>query len=194
MSNIVYKRLPDGTYKKIDFKEVTTGGHLKFVNPFDLIKGRDGESIIGPTGIGIKGEKGDRGEVGPQGPMGPMGEKGDRGEIGQIGATGATGATGPAGKQGPKGDRGPMGPMGPAGKDAPGGSNGLRFITDPITINPGQQQVAWDMFIVDKLTISGGNMTYLFGSQSFTNHALLNVRSDIWVNGILEVSGVVVLG
>jgi hypothetical protein len=110
---------------------------------------------------------------------------------------GATGATGPAGRPGKDGKNGMMGPMGPQGIPGPGGGGGggstqFRFIDDLVEIKAGQQQVAYDLFIIDKLVVEGSDTNYMIGGQTFSNDALLNVKKDIWLDGTLEVSGILI--
>jgi hypothetical protein len=159
-------------------------------------KGDKGDK--GERGLqGPKGDKGDKGEIGLQGPQGDKGDKGlqglrgPQGLTGETGLIGATGATGPAGKPGKDGRNGMMGPMGPKGADGVGGgSTQFRFIEELVEIKAGQQQVAYDLFITDKLIVKGADKTYTIGSETFSNDALLNIKKDIWLDGTLEVNGI----
>ena len=53
MANTVYRKQPDGSYRKIVLTEKTIGGKLQLIDEFELLKGKDGlpgESIVGPKG------------------------------------------------------------------------------------------------------------------------------------------------
>lgn len=149
--------------------------------------------------IGLKGDTGLRGEQGLIGLQGQQGLKGDRGLqglqgliglTGEVGQIGATGATGPAGRPGKDGKNGMMGPQGPKGEGTAGGSTQFRFIEELVEIKAGQQQVAYDLFIIDKLVVEGSTKSYNIGNAVYSNDALLNVKKDIYIDGTLEVSGI----
>jgi hypothetical protein len=159
---------------------------IKGVDYFDGLQG-----ATGPEGqIGPKGEKGDKGDVGPQGPQGLPGQKGLQGlpgPKGEPGPIGATGATGSRGLPGERGKNGMPGVPGMPGKD--GGAYQLRFVDKSTTIPAGYEQVAYDLFVINQLTIAGSDKSYQIGAQTFTNEALLNVKKDIWIDGTLNVLG-----
>ena len=81
-----------------------------------------------------------------------------------------------------------MGPQGPAGG---GGGAQLRFITGPTNIPAGQQQVAFDMFIIDTLTIDAPNASYFIGT-TVSNDGLLNIKTNMTIAGTLNVLGLLV--
>lgn len=189
------------------------------IKGIDYFDGQDGlKGDKGDTGEkGDKGDKGDTGEIGLQGPMGLRGEIGPKGDIGlqgERGATGprglqgpagpigpqgiqglqglqgATGATGPRGLKGEKGDRGM--PGGSGGKGADGGAYQLRFVDEVKSIPAGYEQVAWDLYVINSLTVEAYTKQYLIGSQTFSNNALLNIKEDLWIDGSFNVYGDVV--
>ena len=75
-----------------------------------------------------------------------------------------------------------------------GGGTGYRFITKPTFIEKANQQVAYDMFVVDKLTINAGTSSYAFGSKSFNNDGLLQVENELWVDGTIQIDGILIIG
>lgn len=158
---------------------------VKGIDYFDGLQGEIGP--IGPTGAtgpkGADGRDGRDGRDGANGLIGPIGPKGDDGQIGPTGATGARG------KDGEKGERGFPGVPGISGKD--GGAYQLRFVDKPTTIPAGYEQVAYDLYVVDKLTVAAATNTYNFGSQSISNAALLNIKEDLWIDGEFNVYGTV---
>lgn len=140
---------------------------------------------------GTSGLSGSSGTSGRDGLPGPIGLPGLSGRDGERGATGATGPRGFTGEKGDRGFPGPMGPMGPKGEDGVGGGSQLRFIDEPTTIEAGNQQVAYDLYVIDELTIESGNTNYDLG-VTVSNDALLNIKEDIFIDGTLNVYGQIV--
>ena len=189
---------------------------IKGIDYFDGLQGDRGEKgdkgdtgDIGPQGpIGLRGEVGPQGEIGLQGergatgatgPQGLKGDKGDRGDIGPQGLqgpagidglVGATGATGPRGLKGEKGDRGFPGGSGGKGED--GGAYQLRFVDTNKSIPAGYEQVAYDLYVIDTLTVEAATKDYLIGSLTVSNTALLNIKEDLWIDGTFNAYGDVV--
>lgn len=161
---------------------------IKGVDYFDGLQGEVGP--IGPTGAtGLPGKDGRDGRDGQIGPIGPIGPRGEVGPIGPMGLIGPTGATGARGRDGEKGERGFPGVPGISGRD--GGAYQLRFVDTPTTIPAGYEQVAYDLYVVDTLTVAAATKTYNFGSQSISNEALLNIKEDLWIDGTFNVYGTV---
>lgn len=158
---------------------------IKGVDYFDGLAGEVGP--IGPTGAtGAPGRDGRDGRDGSNGRDGLPGLPGLNGKDGLIGPTGATG---PKGKDGEEGKRGFPGSPGIPGRD--GGAYQLRFVDTPTTIPAGYEQVAYDLYVVDTLTVAASTKTFNFGSQSITNEALLNIKDDLWIDGTFNVYGTV---
>jgi hypothetical protein len=128
---IKYIKKPDGSYRKITLTEKSVSGKLQFINEYDLIKGKDGESIIGPTGIGLNGQDGLNGVDGQSGKNGINGLDGYTPIKGVDYFDGEMGATGPEGLQGPQGEMGIMGPQGPIGLTGDRGERGERGLKGP---------------------------------------------------------------
>lgn len=138
--NIKYIKKPDGSYKKVNFTEKSVGGKLQFINEYDLLKGKDGKSIIGPTGIGLNGVNGKDGINGVNGLDGINGINGINGLDGytpikgidyfdgQLGATGHQGIQGVQGIQGEMGLQGPIGLKGDRGERGLQGLQGLQGV------------------------------------------------------------------
>jgi hypothetical protein len=148
MSNVVYIKKPDGTYKKVKYVEKSVKGKLKHIDEFSLLKGEDGKSIVGSTGSqglqGIQGEPGKNGihglsgytpikgidyqdgERGPQGEQGIQGIQGEQGIQGPQGEQGIQGPQGERGERGPQGEQGIQGPQGERGERGPQGIQGLQ--------------------------------------------------------------------
>jgi hypothetical protein len=126
---IKYIKKPDGSYRKITLTEKSVSGKLQFINEYDLIKGKDGESIIGATGSqGLQGDRGLQGEPGKNGIHGLSGYTPIKG-VDYF--DGEMGATGPEGLQGPQGEMGIMGPQGPIGLTGDRGERGERGLKGP---------------------------------------------------------------
>ena len=167
-------------------------------------RGEIGEiGLQGPIGLrGEKGEIGLQGLVGATGAGGVKGDKGDKGDRGLIGPegpsgiAGATGATGARGLKGDKGERGLPGGSGGRGADGPAGQDGgsyqLRFVDTDKSIPAGYEQVAYDLFVIDTLTVEAETTTYTIGSYSVDNKALLNIKEDLWIDGTFNVLGQVI--
>lgn len=161
---------------------------IKGIDYFDGFQGEVGE--IGATGAtGAPGKDGKDGRDGRDGLIGPIGPAGAIGVAGRDGQVGPTGATGARGRDGEKGDRGFPGSPGISGRD--GGAYQLRFVDKPTLIPAGYEQVAYDLYVVDKLTVEAATKTYNFGSQSISNAALLNIKKDLWIDGEFNVYGTV---
>lgn len=161
------------------------------IGPIGLM-GLRGE--VGPKGdIGLRGEKGATGSQGPRGLQGLIGPQGLQGIAGIQGATGATGSKGPKGPKGDKGDRGFPGGQGAQGIDGrDGGAYQLRFVDEDKSIPAGYEQVAYDLYVINSLTVESWTKQFLIGSQTFSNDALLNIKEDIWIDGSFNVYGDVV--
>lgn len=69
-----------------------------------------------------------------------------------------------------------------------------RFITSDATLDTGLEQVLNDMFVFSTYNISGFNATYSIVDKVIYNNALLNILDTIWIDGILNVEGDLVLG
>ena len=72
--NIIYKKLPDGTYKKIILEEEVVNGVAKLIDKKELMRGHTG--AIGATGMDGLSIKGDQGEMGLKGRDGIDGRDG----------------------------------------------------------------------------------------------------------------------
>lgn len=143
MSNTVYIKQPNGSYKKVSYIEKELNGKLHLtedllpigatgaegkmglrgsngLNGQDGISGRDGkDGLDGKNGIhGLDGYTPIKGVDyfdGLQGEIGPQGEIGIQGPQGEIGLQGEVGPQGPQGPQGLQGLKGDVGPQGPQG-------------------------------------------------------------------------------
>jgi hypothetical protein len=155
MSAIKYIKTKSGRFKKVKLIEKSVGGKLMHINPYELLKGEDGRSIIGATGIGLQGIQGLQGESGKNGihglpgytpikyidyfdgEIGPTGSQGEQGPQGPIGLQGIQGLQGERGERGDKGDRGErgerglQGPIGLQGLQGEVGPQGLKGDTGP---------------------------------------------------------------
>jgi len=77
-----------------------------------------------------------------------------------------------------------------------GDSNKWRFITTSQSLTPGQQEVTYDTFVTSgqTLTISAGTGSYTFGAVSFSDEALLQVQTTLWIEGSVVVNGQLIIG
>ena len=65
-----------------------------------------------------------------------------------------------------------------------------RHITTPETLNAGQGSVVYDLWVWDSLTVAGSNASYPWGTSTVGNEALLNVKTDLNIDGTFTVYGI----
>ena len=78
-----------------------------------------------------------------------------------------------------------------------GDASSVRFVNGgSYSINSNSQQVAYDMFIPngEALYINAGTTSFNFGSQSINNDGQLDVKQTLWIDGVLQVEGVLISG
>lgn len=147
MSNTVYIKQKDGTYKRVQYIEKEVKGNLTLLEdalPIGLAGATGSKGLDGADGKdgynGVDGKDGKDGLDGKPGyhgldgytPIkgvdyfdGLKGDKGDKGETGDKGDKGDTGEIGLQGEVGPVGPMGPQGPIGPSGPQGQQGPQGL---------------------------------------------------------------------
>jgi hypothetical protein len=153
MSNTIYIKQTDGTYKKVQYIEKNVKGNLSLIEDtlpvgadgatgspgapgqhgLNGVDGRDG--LNGLNGLdGLNGKNGINGLDGYtpikgidyfDGEMGLQGPQGEIGLQGEVGPMGPQGEVGPMGPQGPQGEKGDTGLQGPQGEVGPRGIMGV---------------------------------------------------------------------
>lgn len=68
------------------------------------------------------------------------------------------------------------------------------FVTTDTTLAAGLRQVMNEIYIIATYTISSYDTTYTIASETFYNNALLNIFQVIWIDGILNVEGDLLVG
>lgn len=126
MSNTVYVKQHDGSYKKIVYSEKSVSGSLDFVDSKQEFVGADGSSgTSGTSGIdGTSGSSGIDGSSGSSGVNGLNGINGLDGIDGQDGSSGVSGTSGSSGLDGIDGQDGTSGSSGSSGISGSSGSSG----------------------------------------------------------------------
>lgn len=79
MSNTVYIKLSNGSYKKVVYVEKTIDGRLQHVDESAELRGKDGQSTLGIDGTNGRDGRDGQSVVGERGPSGERGLTGERG-------------------------------------------------------------------------------------------------------------------